>query len=102
MSSAQYDFCSGIPLWSAVGGHASGGDRLNQAYQEFLDVIVASTDDPDLREGDGRGDRRIHPDAGRDEGGRGFPSRWRVIPGAPSRAWSRLSNPPASSRSVVR
>ena len=49
IGSAQYDFCSTIPQWSAVGSYTSSGDRFNQAYQEFLNVIVAATDDPQLR-----------------------------------------------------
>ncbi|GAA0710169.1 hypothetical protein [Dokdonella soli] len=49
IGAAQYDFCSSSPQWSAVGMYASGGDRFNQAYQEFLNVIVAATDDPALR-----------------------------------------------------
>lgn len=49
ISSAQYNFCGAVPQWSAVGNYNSSGDMLNQAYQEFLNVIVASTDDPKLR-----------------------------------------------------
>lgn len=49
ISSAQYNFCAAIPQWSAVGNYNSSGDLVNQAYQEFLNVIVPSTDDPDLR-----------------------------------------------------
>jgi len=50
IGTAQYDFCSTSPQWSAVGAFASGGDRFNQAYQEFLNVIPAATDDPSLRQ----------------------------------------------------
>jgi hypothetical protein len=46
----QYDFSSTLPQWSAVGAYASGGDRLHQAYQQFLNVIPAATDDPVLRQ----------------------------------------------------
>lgn len=49
ISSAQYDFCSTVPQWSAVGQYVSSGDRFNQAYQEFLNVIVATTNDPVLK-----------------------------------------------------
>ncbi len=49
IGAAQYNFCSTVPQWSAVGVYASSGDRFDQAYQEFLNVIVAATDDPDLR-----------------------------------------------------
>lgn len=50
IGTAQYDFCSTSPQWSAVGAYVSSGDRINQAYQEFLNVIAAATDDPDLRQ----------------------------------------------------
>lgn len=50
ISAAQYDFCSTVPQWSAVGAFASSADRVNQAYGAFLDVILAATDDPKLRE----------------------------------------------------
>lgn len=50
ISAAQYDFCSVAPQWSAVGAFVSSGDRINQAYSAFLDVILAATDDPKLRE----------------------------------------------------
>ncbi|NIK03300.1 hypothetical protein FHR53_000856 [Xanthomonas arboricola] len=50
IGSAQYDFCSTSPQWSAVGAFVSSGDRLNQAYQEFLNVIPAATDDASLRQ----------------------------------------------------
>lgn len=46
---AQYNFCAAVPQWSAVGNYNSSGDMFNQAFQEFLNVIVASTDDPQLR-----------------------------------------------------
>lgn len=49
ISAAQYNFCAAVPQWSAVGNYNSSGDMFNQAYQEFLNVIVASTDDPQLR-----------------------------------------------------
>lgn len=49
ISGVQYDFCSSSPQWSAVGDYSSSGDRFNQAYQQFLNVIVASTEDPELR-----------------------------------------------------
>lgn len=50
ISAAQYDFCSTVPQWSATGAYVSSGDRVNQAYGAFLDVILASTEDPVLRE----------------------------------------------------
>lgn len=50
IGTAQYDFCSTSPQWSAVGAFVSSGDRLNQAYQEFLNVIPAATDDASLRQ----------------------------------------------------
>lgn len=49
ISSVQYDFCSTVPHWSAVGTYTSSADRFNQAYQNFLNVIVPATDDPVLR-----------------------------------------------------
>jgi hypothetical protein len=48
ISAEQYDFCSTVPQWSAIGGYVSGGDRFNQAYEQFLNIIVASTSDPVL------------------------------------------------------
>lgn len=50
IGAAQYDFCSAAPQWSAVGMYASSADRVNMAYQEFLNVIPAATDDPKLRD----------------------------------------------------
>lgn len=50
IGSAQYDFCSTMPQWSAVGSYVSSGDRFNEAYQQFLNVIVAATDDASLRQ----------------------------------------------------
>lgn len=50
IGSAQYDFCSTVPQWSAVGSYVSSGDRFNDAYQQFLNVILAATDDPKLRQ----------------------------------------------------
>lgn len=50
ISAAQYDFCSTVPQWSATGAYTSSADRVNQAYGAFLDVILAATDDPKLRE----------------------------------------------------
>jgi len=50
ISAAQYDFCSTVPQWSAVGAYVSSGDRFNQAYEQFLNVILPTTDDPILRE----------------------------------------------------
>lgn len=38
-----------MPQWSAVGAYVSSGDRFNQAYEQFLNVLVAQTDDPELR-----------------------------------------------------
>jgi hypothetical protein len=49
-SAARFDFCSTVPRWSAAGAFASCADRLNEAYGAFLDVILAATDDPKLRE----------------------------------------------------
>lgn len=49
IGAGQYNFCSTVPQWSAVGAYSSSGDRFDQAYQEFLNVIVAATDDRDLR-----------------------------------------------------
>jgi hypothetical protein len=45
-SGAQYDFCSIIPQWSAVGAYVSSGDRYNTAYQQFLNSILPPTSDP--------------------------------------------------------
>ena len=50
ISAAQFDFCAAVPQWSAVGQYSSSGDLFHQAYQEFLNVIVAATDDPVLRQ----------------------------------------------------
>lgn len=50
IGAAQYDFCSAAPQWSAIGMYASSADRVNMAYQEFLNVIPAATDDPVLRD----------------------------------------------------
>lgn len=50
IGSAQYDFCSTAPQWDAVGAYASGGDRVDLSYQQFLRVIPVATDDPDLRD----------------------------------------------------
>lgn len=49
IGTAQYDFCSTIPQWSAVGAYVSSGDRFHQSYKEFLNVIDPDTSDPDLR-----------------------------------------------------
>lgn len=49
ISSAQYDFCSTVPQWSAVGNYSSSGDRFNFAYQQFLNIILPATSDPQLR-----------------------------------------------------
>ena len=49
ISAPQYDFCSIVPQWSAVGAYVSSGDKFNQAYEQFLNVIVPQTEDPVLR-----------------------------------------------------
>ena len=46
---AQYDTLSTIPAWSAVGKYTSTGDRFNDQYKAFLNVISPDTSDPDLR-----------------------------------------------------
>jgi hypothetical protein len=50
IGAAQYDFCATSPQWSAVGAYASGGDHVDKAYQQFLNVIPAATEDPILRD----------------------------------------------------
>ncbi len=49
LSAQQYDFCAIVPQWSAVGAYVSSGDKFNQAYEQFLNVIVPQTEDPVLR-----------------------------------------------------
>lgn len=44
-----YDALSTIPQWSAIGKYTSSGERFNDQYQAFLNVIDPATDDPDLR-----------------------------------------------------
>jgi hypothetical protein len=46
---AQYDTLSTIPAWSAVGKYSSAGDRFNNQYKAFLNVISPDTSDPALR-----------------------------------------------------
>lgn len=48
MGSAQYDFCSTVPRWSAVGSYNSGATRFNMAYEQFLNIIVPRTVNPGL------------------------------------------------------
>ena len=45
----QYDTLSTIPAWSAVGKYTSAGERFNDQYQAFLNVISPNTSDPTLR-----------------------------------------------------
>jgi hypothetical protein len=47
-TAAQYDFCSTMPQWSATGNYLSTGVHYDGAYQQFLNLIVASTSDPVL------------------------------------------------------
>lgn len=46
----QYDFCATIPQWSATGAYVSAGSRFNDAYGNFLSVIMANTTDPKLQQ----------------------------------------------------
>jgi hypothetical protein len=46
ISAAQYDFCSVMPLWSAIGSYVSSGMRFNTAYGQFLRCIAADTTNP--------------------------------------------------------
>jgi hypothetical protein len=50
ISSQQYDFCSTMPEWSAVGQYTSSGARFNDAYGEFLSTILATTSNPTLQQ----------------------------------------------------
>jgi hypothetical protein len=50
IGAAQYDFCATSPQWSAVGAYASSADHVDDAFQHFLSVIPAATDDPILRD----------------------------------------------------
>ena len=49
VSAALFDFCAAVPQWSAVGAYTSSGDLFHQAYQQFLNVLLAATDSPELR-----------------------------------------------------
>lgn len=46
----QYDFCATVPQWSATGSYVSSGTRFNDAYGNFLSVIMANTTDPNLQQ----------------------------------------------------
>ena len=43
-SAAQYSFISTVPQWSAVGAYSSSGNRLSDAYENFLNALVVSAD----------------------------------------------------------
>jgi hypothetical protein len=47
-SSQQYDFCATMPQWSAVGAYTSSSATFDGAYQQFLNSILAATNDPAL------------------------------------------------------
>ncbi len=49
-TSAQYDFCSTIPQWSATGSYASSGATYDNAYQQFLNTIAVVTTNPTLKQ----------------------------------------------------
>jgi hypothetical protein len=46
---AAYDTLSPIPQFSAIGKYVSTGERFNDQYEAFLNVIDPSTNDPVLR-----------------------------------------------------
>jgi len=46
----QYDFSASTPQWSATGAYVSSGTRFNDAYGQFLSVIMANTTDPNLQQ----------------------------------------------------
>jgi hypothetical protein len=46
---AAYDAMSTIPQYSAVGSYTSSGERFNDQYLAFLNVIDPATSDPKLR-----------------------------------------------------
>lgn len=46
ISAAQYDFCSVMPLWSAIGSYVSSGTAFDTAYGQFLRCLAADTTDP--------------------------------------------------------
>jgi hypothetical protein len=46
---AAYDTLSTIPQYSATGKYTSTGERFNDQYGAFLDVIDPATSDPELR-----------------------------------------------------
>lgn len=46
ISAAQYNFCSVMPLWSAIGSYVSSGQAFDTAYGQFLRCLAADTTDP--------------------------------------------------------
>ena len=42
----QYDFCSTMPQWSAVGCYVSSGVSFDTAYGQFLRTLSANSSDP--------------------------------------------------------
>ncbi|NET83138.1 MAG: hypothetical protein F6J94_14760 [Moorea sp. SIO1F2] len=48
-SSAQWDFISSVPQWSATGQYVSSGTTFDDAYQQMLNVVSAETSDPKLK-----------------------------------------------------
>jgi hypothetical protein len=48
-SAAQYDFCSVLPQWSAVGAYVSSGTAFDGSYAQFLNCILPATTNPALQ-----------------------------------------------------
>lgn len=46
---SQFDFCSVLPQWSAVGAYVSSGEVFHKNYLTYLNLIVANTENPELR-----------------------------------------------------
>ena len=49
IGASAYDAMSTIPQYSAIGKYTSTGERFNDQYLAFLNVIDPATSDPDLR-----------------------------------------------------
>lgn len=50
ISAAEHDFCATMPQWSGVGRYASSGTRFNDAYGNFLSILVPTAADPGLQQ----------------------------------------------------
>lgn len=49
ISAAQYDFCATIPQWSEEGTYVSSGVTFDRTYQQFLNLVVLYTTNPQLQ-----------------------------------------------------